>query len=117
MKSHATFMTLTLEGLVVLCLLQRVHNIGDTFIVHASEVEIWNSEIENWDVGCNADLYVVNQESTNLIREVHMGEAPFVLHALVAFNMLILATLRDPKHYKGLRPTLLNLKTSPSSRV
>ena len=49
MKSHVTFMTLTLEGLVVLCLLQRVHNIGNAFIVHASEVEIWNSEIENWN--------------------------------------------------------------------
>ena len=36
------------------------------------------------DVGCNADLYVVNQESTDLIREAHMGmgmgDPSFVLH-------------------------------------
>ena len=32
------------------------------------------------DVGCNADLYVVNQESADLIREAHMGDAPFALH-------------------------------------
>ena len=32
------------------------------------------------DVGCNADLYiVVNQESTDLTREVHMGDALFAL--------------------------------------
>ena len=29
------------------------------------------------DVGHNADLYVVNQESTDLIREAHMGDASF----------------------------------------
>ena len=32
------------------------------------------------DVGCNADLYVINQESTDLIREVHMGDALFALN-------------------------------------
>ena len=26
------------------------------------------------------DLYVVNQENTDLIREVHTGDAPFKLH-------------------------------------
>ena len=29
------------------------------------------------DVGCSADLYVVNQESTDLIREAHMGDVSF----------------------------------------
>ena len=29
------------------------------------------------DVGHNADLYVVNQESTDLIREAHMGDVSF----------------------------------------
>ena len=33
------------------------------------------------DVGCNADLYiVVNQESTDSTREVHMGDASFSLN-------------------------------------
>ena len=33
------------------------------------------------DVGCNADLYVVNQESAgDLLREAHTGDASFVLH-------------------------------------
>ena len=32
------------------------------------------------DVGCNADLYVVNQESTDLLREAHTGDALFVFH-------------------------------------
>ena len=31
------------------------------------------------DVGHNADLYVVNQESTDLIREAHMGDVSFSL--------------------------------------
>ena len=31
-------------------------------------------------VGHNADLYVVNQESTDLIREAHMGDASFSLN-------------------------------------
>ena len=33
------------------------------------------------DVGCNADLYlyVFNQENTDLIRDVHMGDALFAL--------------------------------------
>ena len=30
------------------------------------------------DVGRNADLYVFNQESTDLLREAHMGDASFV---------------------------------------
>ena len=30
------------------------------------------------DVGCNADLYVVRQESTNLLREAHMGDGRLV---------------------------------------
>ena len=29
------------------------------------------------DVGRNADLYVVNQESADLIREAHMGDVSF----------------------------------------
>ena len=45
------------------------------------------------DVGRNTDLYVVNQESTDLIREVHMGDAPFVLHGsrptLFTFGRLV----------------------------
>ena len=32
------------------------------------------------DVGHNADLYVVNQESKDLIREAHMGDALFSLN-------------------------------------
>ena len=34
------------------------------------------------DVGynANADLYVVNQETTDLIREVHMGDVSFSLN-------------------------------------
>ena len=32
------------------------------------------------DVGRNADLYVVNQESTDLIREAHMGDVSFSLN-------------------------------------
>ena len=32
------------------------------------------------DVGCSADLYVVNQESTDLIRAAHMGDALFSLN-------------------------------------
>ena len=35
------------------------------------------------DVGCNADLYVVNQESTDLIHEVHMGDTLFALNKWV----------------------------------
>ena len=35
------------------------------------------------DAGCNADLYVANQESTDSIREEH------VVDALFAFNNLI----------------------------
>ena len=29
------------------------------------------------DVGCNADIYVANQESTDSIHEVHVGDALF----------------------------------------
>ena len=32
------------------------------------------------DVGCNADLYIVNQENTDMLREVHTGDASFALH-------------------------------------
>ena len=32
------------------------------------------------DVGYNAVLYVVNQESTDLIREAHMGDVSFSLN-------------------------------------
>ena len=32
------------------------------------------------DVGCNADLYIVNQENTDLLREAHTGDASFALH-------------------------------------
>ena len=34
------------------------------------------------DVGCNADLHVVNQESTDLLREAHTGDASFAFHGL-----------------------------------
>ena len=41
----------------------------------------WREDCEEdlADVGCNADLYVVNQETTDLIREahMHMGDASF----------------------------------------
>ena len=33
------------------------------------------------DVGCNADIYVANQESTESIQEVYVGDVPF------AFNL------------------------------
>ena len=46
----------------------------DKFIMRKSE----NADEEDLaDVGCNADLYIVNQESTDLTREVHTGDAPF----------------------------------------
>ena len=32
------------------------------------------------DVGCNADLYVVNQQGTDLLREAHTGDALFMFH-------------------------------------
>ena len=32
------------------------------------------------DVGCNAELYIVNQENTDLFREAHTGDASFALH-------------------------------------
>ena len=32
------------------------------------------------DVGCNADLYVANQESTDSIHEVHVGDALFAFN-------------------------------------
>ena len=32
------------------------------------------------DVGYNTDLYVVNQENTDLLREAHRGNASFALH-------------------------------------
>ena len=28
------------------------------------------------DVGCNADIYVANQESTDSFHEVHVGDVP-----------------------------------------
>ena len=30
------------------------------------------------DVGCNADIYVANQESTDSIQEVHVGDVASV---------------------------------------
>ena len=32
------------------------------------------------EVGCNADLYIVNQENTDLFREMHTRDASFALH-------------------------------------
>ena len=32
------------------------------------------------DVGCYVDLYIVNQENTDLFRETHTGDASFALH-------------------------------------
>ena len=32
------------------------------------------------DVGCNADIYVANQESTDSIQEVHVGDVSFSLN-------------------------------------
>ena len=32
------------------------------------------------DVGCNAELYIFNQENTDLHREAHTGDASFALH-------------------------------------
>ena len=32
------------------------------------------------DVGCNADLYVANQESTDSIHEVHVGDVLFAFN-------------------------------------
>ena len=32
------------------------------------------------DVGCNADLYVVNQEGTDSIHEVHVGDTLFAFN-------------------------------------
>ena len=32
------------------------------------------------DVGCNADLYIANQENAYLFREMHTGDASFTLH-------------------------------------
>ena len=32
------------------------------------------------DVGCNADIYVANQESTDSIHEVHVGDALFAFN-------------------------------------
>ena len=32
------------------------------------------------DVGCNAELYIFNQENTDLLHEVHTGDASFALH-------------------------------------
>ena len=42
----------------------------------------WREDCEEdlADVGYNADLYVVNQETTDLIREVHMGDVSFSLN-------------------------------------
>ena len=42
----------------------------------------WREDCEEdlADVGCNADLYVVNQETTDLIREAHMGDVSLSLN-------------------------------------
>ena len=68
----------------------------DRFIMRKSDnvdVDLEDCEEDLADVGHNADLYVVNQESTDLIREVHMGDAPFVLHGsrpiLFTFGRLV----------------------------
>ena len=44
------------------------------------------------DVGCNADLYVANQESTDSIREAQVGDALF------AFN----GSSQDLFHFRSL---------------
>ena len=38
-------------------------------------------EEDSVDVGCNADIYIANQESTDSIHEAHVGDALF------AFNL------------------------------
>ena len=32
------------------------------------------------DVGCNADIYVANQKSTDSIQEVYVGDVPFAFN-------------------------------------
>ena len=56
----------------------------DSFIMRELEVEDAEVEVDYGedggdvivDVGNNADLYAANQESTELINEAHMEEAP-----------------------------------------
>ena len=38
------------------------------------------------DVGCNADIYVASQESTDSIQEVHVGDALFAFNLFNNFN-------------------------------
>ena len=56
----------------------------DRFIMRKSDNSDvdWREDCEEdlADVGYNADLYVVNQETTDLIREVHMGDVSFSLN-------------------------------------
>ena len=40
------------------CVVQRVHNVGDTFVANASEIEIWASEIKIW----NSEIEIWNSE-------------------------------------------------------
>ena len=46
--------------------------------------ELDNADVGLWedceDLGCNADLYVANQESTDSIHEVHVGGALFAFN-------------------------------------
>ena len=60
----------------------------DDFIMRKSDnVDVGSGEdyeeaLADVDANCNADLYVVNQESTDLLREAHTGDgdASFALH-------------------------------------
>ena len=57
----------------------------DEFIMRKSDnVDVGSGEdyeVALADVGRNADLYVVNQESTDLLREAYTGDASFALRS------------------------------------
>ena len=40
----------------------------------------FREDCEEVNVGCNADIYVANQESTDSIHEVHVGDALFAFN-------------------------------------
>ena len=48
------------------------------------------------DVGCKTDLYVVNQASTDLLREAHTGDSSFALHRSRPILLLLLLCLCCP---------------------
>ena len=55
---------------------------SDTDNVEVGSGEDYEEALADVDANCNADLYVVNQESTDLLREAHTGDgdASFALH-------------------------------------